>query len=161
LSEPLEVSRAVHLRQIPTAQLGELARVVFAVCDEDSVAAGIVRRLAHEVIAFAGAALRRLDLTGADPDVVLGGRLLRAVSPSVVATIAGGVQELAPNARVLVAPSEPIIGAALLGLDALGVDSTASARARAELDAAVDTWRATGGPRGSGSVGSRRRDESG
>lgn len=137
LGEPLEVSRAVHLSQMPEARLGELARVVFAVCDEDSVAAGIVRRLADEVIAFAGAALNRLELTGADPDVVLGGGLLRAASPGVVETIAGGVRVVAPNARVLVAPSEPIVGAALLGLDALGADASASACARAELDAGV------------------------
>jgi N-acetylglucosamine kinase-like BadF-type ATPase len=156
LSEPSEVSRAVHLRQIPTARLGELARVVFAACDEDSVASGIVRRLADEVIAFAGAALRRLELTGADPDVVLGGRLLRAVSPSVVAGIAGGVQEVAPNAHVLVAPSEPIIGAALLGLDALAADASASARARAQLDAAVESLER--GPR-EPSDGSQTGDE--
>ena len=137
LSEPFEVSRALHLRQMPTARLGELARVVFAVCDEDCVAAGIIRRLADEVIAFARAALRRLELTGAHPDVVLGGRLLRAVSPKVVETIAQGVQEVAPNARVLVSSSEPIVGAALLGLDALAADASASARARAELDVAV------------------------
>lgn len=137
MSEPFEVSRALHLGQMPEARLGELARVVFAVCDEDPVAAAIVRRLAEEVMAFAGACLRRLELTGADPDVVLGGRLLRALSPSMVETIARGVQEVASNASVLVAPSEPIVGAALLGLDDLAADPSASARARAELDAAV------------------------
>jgi N-acetylglucosamine kinase-like BadF-type ATPase len=139
LSEPLEVSRALHLRQMPASRLGALARVVLAVSDQDSVAAGIVGRLADEVIAFARAALGRLELAGADPDVVLGGRLLRAVSPSVVETIARGVQEVAPKARVLVSPSEPIVGAALLGLDALAASASASARARAELDAAVGT----------------------
>jgi N-acetylglucosamine kinase-like BadF-type ATPase len=137
LAEPLEVSRALHARQVSKARLGELARVVFALCDEDSVAAGIVRRLADEVIAFAVAAIRRLELTGADPDVVLGGGLLRAVSPTVVETIAQGVQEAAPSAHVLVAPSEPIVGAALLALDDLAADASAGARARAELDAAV------------------------
>ena len=119
------------------ARLGELAPVVLAACDGDPVAADIIGRLADEVIAFATAALRRLELTGADPDVVLGGRLLRAVSPAVVETIARGVRELAPEANVLVAPSEPIVGAALLGLDAVGADPAARARARAELDAAV------------------------
>jgi N-acetylglucosamine kinase-like BadF-type ATPase len=137
LSEPLEVSRALHLQQMHPARLGELAPVVLAVCDEDSVAADIVRRLAEEVIALARAALHRLELTGADPDVVLGGRLLRAVSSSVVETITRGVQEVAPNAHVLVAASEPIVGAALLGLDALAADGSAHGRARAELDAAV------------------------
>jgi N-acetylglucosamine kinase-like BadF-type ATPase len=137
LTDPLEVSRAIHLRQIPTARLLELAPVVLAASDQDGVAADIVGRLANEVIAYAAAALRRLDLTGTDPDVVLGGRLLRAVSPSVIEAIARGVEETAPKARVLVAPSEPIAGAALLGLDAIRADAGARERARAELDAAV------------------------
>ncbi len=137
LADPLELSRALHLRQIPTARLGELAPVVFAACDEDPVAAGIVRRLADEVVAFASAAIRRLDLMGANPDVVLGGSLLRSAPPSAVDTIARGVQAVTPNARVVVAPSEPIVGAALLGLDALAAGADASARARVDLDAAV------------------------
>ncbi len=85
------------------------------------------------------AGLRRLELTRADPDVVLGGRLLRAVSADLVDEIARGVHEVAPAARVVVSPSEPIVGAALLGLDALGADASAAARARAELDAAVQS----------------------
>jgi hypothetical protein len=44
---------------------------------------------------------------------------------------------VAPKARVLVSPSEPIVGAALLALDALGADPAARARARADLDAAA------------------------
>jgi N-acetylglucosamine kinase-like BadF-type ATPase len=137
LSDPLEVSRAVHLRQIPMGRLGELAAVVLAASDRDSVARGIVGRLADEVVAFATAAITRLGLTSEDPDVVLGGRLLTTLSQSVLATIARGVQELAPTARVRVTPSDPIVGAALLGLDLLAADSSASARARIELDAAV------------------------
>jgi hypothetical protein len=40
--------------------------------------------------------------------------------------------------RVIVDWELPIIGAALLGLDAIGADPSARARARAELDAAVE-----------------------
>ena len=126
------------LREIPAIRLGELAPVVLALCDEDAVAAEIVRRLADEVVAFACAALRRLELTADDPDVVLGGRLLRAVSPRSGRD--GSLRqftEVAPHARVVVSPSEPIVGAALLGLDALGADAVARARARTELDAAA------------------------
>jgi N-acetylglucosamine kinase-like BadF-type ATPase len=137
LGDPFEVARAVHLQEMPVGRLGELAPVVLGAGDEDPVAAGIVRRLADEVIAFAGAAIRRLELTGADPDVVLGGSLLRAVSTDVVEAIARGIHELAPAARVVVSPSEPIVGAALLALDAVGADVSALDRARAELDAAV------------------------
>jgi N-acetylglucosamine kinase-like BadF-type ATPase len=136
-SDPLDVTRAIHRGQLSKSRLGELAPVVFAVGEQDTVAAGIVRRLAEEVTAFASAALRRLDLSDADPDVVLGGRLLRAVSPSVIDTIAEAVHEVAPKARVLVAPSDPIVGAALLAFDALGAEPSISARARQELDAAI------------------------
>lgn len=136
-SDPLDVTRALHRGQMPRARLGELAPIVFALSDRDTVAASIVRRLADEVTAFALAALRRLELTEADADVVLGGGLLRAASPSVIDTIAQAVKGVVPDARVLVARSEPIVGAALLGFDSLGADPSVGARARAELDAAV------------------------
>jgi N-acetylglucosamine kinase-like BadF-type ATPase len=141
LSDPLDVSREIHLQRIPPARLAELAPVVLTACDHDSIAAGIVHRLADEVIALARAALVRLELTGTDPDVVLGGGLLRAVSPAVVETIAAGVREVAPRATVLVAQCEPIVGAALLGLDAIAADASAHARARAELGPAVEGLR--------------------
>jgi N-acetylglucosamine kinase-like BadF-type ATPase len=137
LGDALEVARAFHIGEIPAVRVVELAPVVLAACDEDAVAAQIVRRLTDEVTAFAVAALRRLELTGDDPDVVLGGGLLRAISPSSIEAIARGVHDVAPRARVVVSPSEPIVGAALLGLDALGADGGARARARAELDAAA------------------------
>jgi N-acetylglucosamine kinase-like BadF-type ATPase len=137
LGNPLEVSRALHERRMSDSRLAELAAVVFELCGEDAVAAGIVRRLADEVIAFASATLRRLELTQADPDIVLGGRLLRALPPPVCATITRAVQEAAPAARLVVASSEPIVGAALLGLDSVGAETAAKRRARTELDAAV------------------------
>lgn len=137
LEDPLEVAQALHLRKIPRSRLGELARIVFELSGEDTVAAGIVNRLAEEVIAFARSAIRRLDLEGEDPDVVLGGRLLRALSPSVVEAISRAVTDVAPRAHVVMAASEPIVGAALLGLDTLGADAAATVRARSELDAAL------------------------
>lgn len=146
-SGALEVSRAVHLDEIPMARLGELAAVVYAVCDEDAVAAGIVGHLADEVVALARAALQRLELTGSDPDVVLGGRLLSALPLGVVETIARAIREVAPNARVLVTPSQPIVGAALLGLDAIAADASAHTRARSELDAEVQELERTLRPR--------------
>jgi hypothetical protein len=44
---------------------------------------------------------------------------------------------LAPRATVAAPESPPIVGAALLGLDALGAGVRAQARAREELEAAV------------------------
>jgi N-acetylglucosamine kinase-like BadF-type ATPase len=146
--DPDALARAVHLGQIAEPRLGELAPVVLGACDEDPVAAEIVRRLAGEVVAFTRAVVRRLDLVGSDPDVVLGGSLLRAIPPGTAQTIAVEVRAVAPRARVVIAPSEPIVGAALLGLDALGAGPGVRARARAELDAAVGALRRGGGDRG-------------
>ena len=137
MSDPLDVAQEFHLSRLETARLGELVPVVLGLCGEDAVAAGIIRRLAGEVVAFARAALIRLELTAADPDVVLGGRLLSSLPPEVIEAIARQIHEVAPLARVVVSPSEPIVGAALLGLDAVGADDAAGDRARAELDAAV------------------------
>jgi N-acetylglucosamine kinase-like BadF-type ATPase len=133
LSEPFDVARAVHLGDIPIGRLGELARVVFALADEDEIAGEIVRRLGGEVIAFACAALRRLELTGEAPDVVLGGGLLRNMPASAITRMEAGIRELAADANVVVATTAPIVGAALLGLDELGVGADGAARARAEL----------------------------
>ena len=136
LSDPLHVARALHLRELPGERLGELTRVVFPAAEADPVAAEIVDRLADEVIAFAVAALRRLELESEATDVVIGGGLIRAVPPSAIERIATGIAMVAPNAGVIVAPSAPIVGAALLGLDQLGAGSDAAGRARDELSAA-------------------------
>jgi N-acetylglucosamine kinase-like BadF-type ATPase len=137
LTGPLELARAIHMRRISESRLGELAPVVLAASDEDPVAAGIVDRLTDEVIALARAAVQRLDLARSDAEVVLGGGILRSIAPRVVQSIAAGVRDVAEGARVLVSPSEPIVGAALLALDAVGADTTTKDRARAELNAAV------------------------
>jgi N-acetylglucosamine kinase-like BadF-type ATPase len=137
LGDPFEVAQAVHLEQIASARLGELAPLVLAVRDQDAVAAAIVQRLADEVVAFVRAACGRLGVGGSDPDVVLGGRVLRSVGADVIDAIRAGVVEVAPRARVVVSRSEPIVGAALLGLDAVRADEAARERARAELDRAV------------------------
>lgn len=130
------VTRSVHLREIPGERLAELAQVVFAQADADPVAEGIVSRLADEVVAFARVALVRLDLIGTDPDVVLGGGLLRGAPVRFIGRIREGVREVAPAAEVRLAERAPIVGAALLGLDDLGVDGQAVERAAQQLQAA-------------------------
>jgi N-acetylglucosamine kinase-like BadF-type ATPase len=136
LREPFDVARALHLGELPVGRLGELARVVFPAAEDDAVAAGIVGRLADEVTAMATVAIRRLQMSDEAFDVVLGGGLIRASSPRMVEQVSVRVRQVAPAARVLVAPSAPIVGAALLGLDELGAGPDAVARARSELQSA-------------------------
>jgi N-acetylglucosamine kinase-like BadF-type ATPase len=136
-AEPFELARAIHLRELPGEQLGQLAPVVFEAAEGgDAVAAGIVGRVTAAVVSYAAAALERLRLTDQAPDVVLGGGLMRAASPSVLQAIERGVRAVAPAATLVVSHTGPIVGATLLGLDRLGADADALARARAELHAA-------------------------
>ncbi len=134
LAEPLELARALHLRELAYERLRELAPVVFAAAEEgDPVAAGIVMRVADEVVTMAATALRRLELTDQAADVVLGGGLIRAAAPGMLERIELGVREVAPAASVVVSRTGPVVGAALLGLDALGSGRAAAARLRSEL----------------------------
>lgn len=133
MSTPLDVARALHFKEMASESLADLAPIVYAHAETDNAAAEIVARLADEVAAFAIATLRRLDLLDAGADVVLGGGLLRAAPRAMVARIERSVHAAAPSATVIQTAEGPIVGAALLGLDALGADAGAAARARREL----------------------------
>jgi N-acetylglucosamine kinase-like BadF-type ATPase len=130
---PSEVAEAIHLGQIPQRRLVELAPVVFDEAATDPVAAGFVDRLAAEVVALAEVALRRLDLIDQPVEVLLGGGLFQRADSTLVDAIriALGAVGTAITVRATAAP--PIVGAALLGLDMLGVDGEAQERVRREL----------------------------
>jgi N-acetylglucosamine kinase-like BadF-type ATPase len=132
---PSEVSEAIHLGEIPQRRLVELAPVVFDEAATDPVAAGFVDRLAAEVVALAEVALRRLDLLDQPVEVLLGGGLFQRADSALVDAIriALGAVGAAITVRATAAP--PIVGAALLGLDALGVDGEVQERVRRELAA--------------------------
>jgi N-acetylglucosamine kinase-like BadF-type ATPase len=134
---PLDVARAVHQKRLAPESLGELAAVVYEEAHRDAQAAAIVARLGDEVATHAIAALRRLDLTDAGADVVLGGRLLRAGPAQLIERVEQRVHGAAPSAVIVLTADAPIVGATLLGLDALGVDGRSATAARTALAAAA------------------------
>ena len=94
--------------------------------------------MADEVTALARAALTRLELCDAGADVVLGGGLMRAAPAWMLERIERLLAETAPSAKLVLAQEGPIVGAAILGLDAIGAGPDAITRARAELQQAID-----------------------
>lgn len=134
---PAELARRMHLGQIPQRRLDELVPLVLAAADRDAVAAEIVDRQAAEVVAMAGAALRRLELAHEPVEVVLGGGVLQSGDRRLLGGIEAGLREVGPRLTIRVARSRPIVGAALAGLDRLGATTEAQARARDELDRAT------------------------
>jgi N-acetylglucosamine kinase-like BadF-type ATPase len=143
LTTPTELTYALHVGEIGRRRVLELPPLVFAEAEHDAVAAGIVDRLAEEVVALARAALTRLELTDQPVEVLLGGGLLKAADGRVMDAIAAGLAEVGPAIEVHRTASAPVVGAALLGLDELGADATVQARARAELTQAVDRLQPT------------------
>jgi N-acetylglucosamine kinase-like BadF-type ATPase len=139
LQTPLELAEAIHGRRVAQRRLIELAPVVFAEAEHDPVAAEIVERLAAEVVALARVAITRLDLGREPVEVLLGGGLLRAGDGRLLGAIEDGLSQLGERIVVHRTSSPPVVGAALYGLDALGADEEAGARARAQLAAAVDS----------------------
>jgi predicted NBD/HSP70 family sugar kinase len=97
------------------------------------VARGIATRLADEVVAMARAALTRLDKLAEPTVVVLGGGVLTSRDPVLLDEIDARLAAVAPRARTAVTEVSPVVGAALLGLDRLGVPAEAKQSLRAGL----------------------------
>jgi hypothetical protein len=110
---------------------------VFAEARRDAGAASLVDRLAAEIVAYVRAAIGRLQLNDGRPAVLLGGGLIHAADGRLVEATRAGLERLGIDASVSAVTSPPIVGAALLGLDALGGHEAAYVRARAELEEAV------------------------
>jgi N-acetylglucosamine kinase-like BadF-type ATPase len=137
LGSPFEVARAVHFKEISLEELAQLSPVVYGQAAIDATARAIVERVADEVADLARAALTRLELCDAGADVVIGGGLMRATPPWMLERIERLVAETSPSATLVLAHEGPIVGATILGLDAIGAGSDAIARARAELQLAI------------------------
>jgi N-acetylglucosamine kinase-like BadF-type ATPase len=128
------VSIALHVGELPMSAVHELAPLVFEVAAAgDPVASGLVRRQAEEIVAQHRVAAERLGLLRSPHALVLGGGVLRAGHPQLQSQVAAGARAQAPYVQISVVTAAPVVGAALLALDALG-----SAGAEPALRAALD-----------------------
>jgi N-acetylglucosamine kinase-like BadF-type ATPase len=129
LRRPLDVAFALEHGQLGRSRLRELAPIVFAdAAAGDRVARGIVDHLADQVVAFATAAIRRLRLSRTPVPVILSGGVFRAEDGPFHERILAGVTAVAASATVRVLEVPPVLGAGLLGLDALEADADAKRR---------------------------------
>ncbi len=125
---PAALTAAFYEGRIDEGRVPELSPVVFAeAAAGDPVARSIIDRLADEVVAMAGAMIKRLRLGRLDPDVVLGGGVFRTQEAGFHDRIRAGVAAVAPAAHTVPLLVPPVAGAALLGLDALGVSGVGEA----------------------------------
>jgi N-acetylglucosamine kinase-like BadF-type ATPase len=132
---PSAVAYALHTGELSQRRLNELAPVVLR--SDDPVALEIRDRLADEIVALARATFTRLGLDGEPVEVFLGGGLMRNADARLLGRIEEGMREVSQAIVLRRTSQPPIVGAALLGLDAIGAGQAAQERVRAELGAAV------------------------
>ncbi|WP_432110543.1 N-acetylglucosamine kinase [Streptomyces sp. AA1529] len=126
---------AVHLGRIAWERRLELVPVLFAAAGRgDAVADGLIARMADEVVTMAVVALRELDLLAEEVPVLLGGGVLAAGQALLDDRVTRLLAERAPRAVPRVVRARPVLGAALLGLDALGAPVDAHDRARRHFE---------------------------
>jgi len=132
LETPLQLAEAVHTGAIARRRFVELAPIVLGEAASDLVAAGIVARLADEVVALVRVALERIGPIDEPADVVLGGGLMQARNAQLLDAIEDGLAALDVPHSLAVVDAPPVVGAALRALDALGAEPSAHARLRSD-----------------------------
>jgi len=124
----------LHFGRLSDRVYGLLAPVLLAASAAgDAVARSVVERQADEIAALAVTALSRLDLLGSVVPVVLGGGVLAARDPLLTEGIRSRLAASAPSARLTFLAERPVLGAALLVLEAAGADPSAGERLRATI----------------------------
>jgi N-acetylglucosamine kinase-like BadF-type ATPase len=128
------VAVAVHGGEIPERRVLDLAPVVFDTATSgDPVAIQLVHRHADEIVSYVDALVRRMGLGQAEFDVVLGGSVLQAANPVLMARVHEHVAALAPHARVSVLDVAPLAGALASALELAGAAPPDVERARRTL----------------------------
>jgi N-acetylglucosamine kinase-like BadF-type ATPase len=154
------VIEALHFGRLPRSVFATLASVVLEASDAGDVAArAIIDRQAREIVDLGVAALGRLGLLSSAVPIVLGGGVLAQSNAALIGAIEGGFFERAPLSRIAVIRDRPIIGAALLTLEAVGASAEHLERARVGLAgrfAQLDEKHVSLGRRDPGEVGNDR-----
>jgi N-acetylglucosamine kinase-like BadF-type ATPase len=136
LADPEAVLEAVYTGTLEYGRLFELARVCLdAAAGGDAAAAQAAGLLSDEVVAMVTAIIGRLGVAADDVEVVLGGGLFASTYRGFAAQVEAGVLAEAPRARFRRLEAPPVLGAALLGLDATGAPNEAEERLRSSAPA--------------------------
>ena len=120
LGRPIDVTRGLYEGRIAHRRLEELAPLLMAAAADDDVARAIVDRLADELAVMAIAIARRLRIARCEVDVVLTGGVFRATDRGFADRLDERVRAGVPHARTVRLRERPVLGAALIGLDAIG-----------------------------------------
>jgi N-acetylglucosamine kinase-like BadF-type ATPase len=132
--DPEAALTGIYSGTLPYARLFELARVLLdAAAEGDAPARQAADFLADEIAAFVRAAAIRLDVQGEPVEVVLGGGVFDTTDAAFHQRVAAGIHAAAPRAVIVRLDAPPVLGAALIGLDAEDASPDALAALRHAL----------------------------
>jgi len=115
-----EVIIAFETERLHRSIVRTLAPLIFEAVEQgDEVALKVVERQADEIVAFAVAALKRLEVLGQPVPVVLGGGVIAPRHPSLLQAVDERLEAQAPGAHTVIVTDPPVVGAGLLAFDAL------------------------------------------
>lgn len=125
------VIEGVHFGRISPQRYSILSPLVLeAALAGDGPAGAIVDRQVAEIVDLAVSALTRLELDDKPVPVILGGGVITSGNARLLDGIREELAHRAPRAYMQIVHSRPILGAALLALEAVGAGAPALARAR-------------------------------
>jgi N-acetylglucosamine kinase-like BadF-type ATPase len=134
LQRPADVTEAIHFGRLARSRLAELASLVFkASRNADAIARDIIDRQADEIATMAGAAVKHLEMSHMDVDVVLGGGIFRVDDHTFFTRIRDQLEAVCPRVRLNVLATPPVVGAALLGIHQRGTSNGVEAKIRSVL----------------------------
>ncbi len=129
------VLSAVHTGAMSRDRLSSLAQVLLdAAADGDAPARAAADVLADEIVTFVRAAIARLGVEHEPVEVVLGGGVFDTRDERFHRRIDEGIHAVAPRAELVRLQAPPVLGAALMGLDAIGAAPQAHDTLRAAFD---------------------------
>jgi hypothetical protein len=124
----------VYTGTLPYGRLSELAEVALDAAAEGDVAAHqAVELLSDEVVTMTAAAISRLGVARLPVEVVLGGGIFDTRHVGFTSSVEAGIRSSVPRAVLRRLEAQPVLGAALLGLDLAAAPSGAHDRLRVAM----------------------------
>jgi N-acetylglucosamine kinase-like BadF-type ATPase len=121
---------------IPDDRVIEIAPLVFEEAEEDDPAAvKIVTHFGNGCAELLVNGLKRLEMADLAAEIVLSGGIFKATSPLLRKTLEEEVHREVPKAIFVEARYEPVVGAALLAIEAQGIYLDAAVQANIERSA--------------------------
>ena len=112
----------LYFEKINPRQLIKLVPLIFqAALTGDKPASDLIQRMGVEVAVTAKALIHRFDMQDLDVEVVLAGGVFKGEGPMLIDTVRKEIHKEVPQAQIRRLNYEPVVGAAVLGMEAEAV----------------------------------------